>query len=94
MCGNKGYIMNQNKKQMIEKKKTNPIVPKKEYKKKNYKTKNYISKQKRMKDVLKRRIIVKQCNSVLHKSYKQLSRVNETKMIKIAISMMIINKVT
>ena len=51
-----------------------------------------------MKDVLKRRIIVEHCNSVLHRSYKQLSRVNETKMInyetmiKIAISMMIIIK--
>ncbi len=31
--------MNQNKKQMIEKKKIELIVPKKEYKKKNYKTK-------------------------------------------------------
>ena len=83
--GDKGYIMNQNKKQMIEKKKIELIVPKKEYKKKNYKTKNYIS---------KRRIIVAHCNSVLHRSYKQLSKVNETKMIKIAISMIIINKVT
>ena len=79
---------------MLEKKKIELIVPKKEYKKKNYKTKNYISKRKRMKDVLKRRIIVEHCNSVLHRSYKQLSRVNETKMIKMAISMMIINKTT
>jgi hypothetical protein len=30
VCGDKGYILNQNKKQMIEKKKIELIVPKKE----------------------------------------------------------------
>ena len=106
MCGDKGYSMNRYKLSIINRNQIEMLIPKKKYKKKNYKTPNYkpkikrIRHSKRMKDTLNKRIIVEHCNSIIHRTYKQLSRVNDTKlknfntMIKIAISMMIINKIT
>jgi len=106
ICGDKGYLMNRDKMIFLKDKHISMLVPKRIYKKKKYKTKNYkpkvkvIRHSKRMKRILNKRIIVEHCNSIIHRSYKQLSRINETKMknfktmIKMAISMMIINKIT
>jgi hypothetical protein len=106
ICGDKGYIMKQYKLDDLKRSQIKMVVPKKTYKKKTYKTKNYKRKRKIIrhtnttKNILNKRIIVEHCNSIIHRSYKQISKINDTKinnfktMLKIAVSMMIINKIT
>jgi hypothetical protein len=102
--GDKGYQFNKNKLDTLLKRKIKVITPKKRYKKRKNKNKYYkykkkrIRHSKRMKEGLKKRIIVEHANSVLHRSFKRISTVNEKKLkiyvtlVLLAISIMIINK--
>lgn len=83
LVGDKGYIMDdENKSSLLKCNKLKLIVPKKEYKKKKkYKTKNYkpkikkIRHSKQIKAALKKRIIIEHTNSILHRSFKRLSKI-------------------
>ena len=83
LVADKGYIMKDyNKIKLLKNNKLKIITPKKKYKKKKkYKTKNYKPKIKRIrhsiqiKAALKKRIIVEHCNSILHRSFKRLSKI-------------------
>lgn len=84
--GDKGYQFNENKlSNLLINKKIKMVTPKKKYKKRTYKTKNYKSQRKRirhskkMKEGLKKRIVIEHINSILHRSYKRISRVHEKK---------------
>jgi hypothetical protein len=96
LVGNKGYYMNEFKKDhLLKNNKLKLLVPKKKYTKKNTKRKQ-IHHSTYMKQLLKNRIIIEHTNSIIHRSYKRIHQIYEkTKIsydafIKLAIICMII----
>ena len=102
----------QKRKDLEENEKIKIIVPKRKkrkrkrknqkqkLKKKNKKKKKIIRHSKRMKNGLRKRIIIEHINSIIHRSFKRLSHVYEKYIrtfdayIKMAISIILINKMT